>query len=96
MPTPDRKAVTVKDIAQDIDKYEYRIRSLVLTPEIEVLKDGKLMNIIIPANIQKFSGQVDPEYAEKLFQELINDFKTAFPMAYAEKAVAQQNNQRSE
>jgi len=77
---------SVRDIGMNIGNYEFRLNELMIIPRIEVLKDGKLVNIISDSTIHKIYININPEYADQLLEDLINDFKIGLQQKISEVA----------
>jgi len=75
---------SVQEIGMNISDYEFKMNELMIIPRIEVLKEGKLVNIISDSTLHKIYINVNSEYADQLFKDIVNDFKIGLQQKVAE------------
>lgn len=68
----------LEEIFDRIEDFDFKIREVIISPRIEIYKDGKLVRLIEDSVVRRFAGSINPEYADKFITDLEEDSKTGF------------------
>lgn len=89
-------APSITEVAKNMASFEFEVNQVVIVFNVDVKKDGKIVQMIPDASLTKFEGTLNPAYAEQFMKDVINDFKIGFAQSYyrklQEQAAAAQGN----
>lgn len=82
------KNITFLDISKNPDAFDFRCKTVMIKPKVEIYFAGtdKLITVLTNLDVVGHNGTMNQEYADKFFEDMATQSKPAFIQQVLQKA----------